>query len=37
MNSDKLREDIEFLIEEFEEGYINPYILVVKLKEIIGK
>ena len=30
-----MKEKIEFLIEEFEMGYINPYKLIIQLKEII--
>ena len=37
MDKYKFIEDIEFLIEEFEEGHISPYKLVVKLREIINK
>ena len=30
----KILNDINYLIEEFEEGYLNPYELVSKIKDL---
>jgi len=37
MSKEELKEKIEFLLEEFEEGYINPYKLVVQIRGVINQ